>query len=89
MIYGDSLYVFGGQDPENNKLNDIWEFNFNTSQWLEIEAEDPPVARSGHSAVLYKDNIVVFGGIHEVTKELNDMLVYDFKNKRWVLFFEE
>ena len=26
-LYGDSIIVFGGKDEDNNKLNDIWEFN--------------------------------------------------------------
>ena len=27
--YKDSMFVFGGKDEENNKLNDLWEFNLN------------------------------------------------------------
>ena len=30
VIYGDSMIVFGGKDEDNNKLNDLWEFNFST-----------------------------------------------------------
>jgi N-acetylneuraminic acid mutarotase len=30
MNYGDSLIIFGGKDEDNNKLNDLWEFNFTT-----------------------------------------------------------
>jgi hypothetical protein len=54
-----------------------------------IEAENPPLPRSGHSAIIYKEMMVIFGGIHEVTKELDDMIVFDIKNKRWVIFFDE
>ena len=25
---GDCMYIFGGKDDENNKLNDVWKFNF-------------------------------------------------------------
>lgn len=89
IIYGDSLFIFGGKDEENNKLSDVWEFNFNTSQWALQETQNTPVARSGHSACLYKDTMVVFGGIFEVTKELNDMMIYDIKNKNWITLFEE
>ena len=28
ILNGDSMVVFGGKDVENNKLNDLWEFNF-------------------------------------------------------------
>jgi hypothetical protein len=33
IMYGDSMIVFGGKDEENNKLNDLWEFNMSTYQW--------------------------------------------------------
>ena len=29
IIYKDSMFVFGGKDEDNNKLNDLWEFNLN------------------------------------------------------------
>eukprot|EP00347_Sterkiella_histriomuscorum_P006674 403351868 len=91
--YGDSMYIFGGKDEDNNKLNDIWQFNFNTYIWTEVACgnnpEQMPLPRSGHTASLYKDQMVIFGGIHEVTKELDDMMVFDIKSRKWVSFFEE
>jgi N-acetylneuraminic acid mutarotase len=78
------MFIFGGKDEDNNKLSDLWEFNLNTYQWSEVQVEDIPLARSGHSCTLYKDFMLVFGGIHEVTKELDDMIIYDFKNRRWI-----
>jgi hypothetical protein len=30
ILYGDSMMIFGGKDEDNNKLNDLWEFNFAT-----------------------------------------------------------
>lgn len=30
---GNSIFIFGGQDDENNKLGDLWEFNVTTKQW--------------------------------------------------------
>ena len=35
-FYQKKLYVFGGQDDENNKLGDLWEFDTQTSAWREI-----------------------------------------------------
>ena len=89
VIYSDSMFVFGGKDNDNNRLNDIWEFNFSTYQWTYIPALDPPLPRSGHSANIYKDYMIVFGGIYEVTKELDDMYLFDIRSKRWISFFEE
>lgn len=89
VMYGDSMVVFGGKDEENNKLNDLWEFNMSSYQWTHLSYDEPPLSRSGHSACLYKDYMMIFGGIHEVTKELDDMHIFDFKNKRWIMLFEE
>jgi N-acetylneuraminic acid mutarotase len=33
VSHGASIFVFGGQDDENNKLGDLWEFNTTTKQW--------------------------------------------------------
>ncbi len=33
VSHGNSLFVFGGQDDENNKLGDLWEFNVTTKVW--------------------------------------------------------
>jgi N-acetylneuraminic acid mutarotase len=89
VLYGDSMIVFGGRDSDNNRLNDLWEFNFATYQWAYIPALQSPLVRSGHSACIYKDYMVVFGGIFEVTKELDDMHLFDIRTKRWIEFFEE
>jgi N-acetylneuraminic acid mutarotase len=84
ISYGNSLFVFGGQDEDNNKLGDLWEFNITTKQWAQIKyqnvANGVDIARSGHTCVVYGAKMFVFGGILEVTKELNDLLVYDFKS---------
>ena len=79
---GNSIFVFGGQDEENNKLGDLWEFNVTTKSWAQIGKPLPDMARSGHVAVAFGGKMYVFGGILEVTKELNDLLVYDFKTQK-------
>jgi hypothetical protein len=30
------MYIFGGKDDENNKLSDIWKFDFKKNCWTEI-----------------------------------------------------
>ena len=32
-VHGDSLYIFGGKDNENNKLNDMYKLNLTTKEW--------------------------------------------------------
>ena len=78
--HNGKIYIFGGQDDDNNKLSDLWEFDLATEQWREIEvAGTVPSARSGHSANIYKGKMYIFGGIFEITKELSELLVYDFE----------
>jgi len=30
VVHGRKCIIFGGQDDENNKLNDLWEFDLDT-----------------------------------------------------------
>lgn len=87
-MYLDNMIIYGGKDDENNKLSDIWIFNFGNYIWTEIQLSPlnyvNPLPRSGHSVSLYKDYMIVFGGIYEVTKELDDLIVFDIKKKKWV-----
>jgi hypothetical protein len=85
--WNDKFYVFGGQDDDNNKLDDLWEFDTAAGSWRQIQIQEGalrPTARSGHSAVTYGDKMYIFGGILELTKELNDMLIYDYTQQRFV-----
>lgn len=82
VVYNGKCYIFGGQDDDNNKLNDLWELDLETGMYKEVvlpASSAVPVARSGHSANIYNGQMYIFGGILELTKELNEMLIYDFK----------
>jgi len=72
VVHGDTMLIMGGKCEGNAKLNDVWEFNFVTRSWRQIDAKtnDPSkviLERSGHSAELYNNQMLIFGGIHEVT----------------------
>ena len=56
VLYQGSLYIFGGKDDENKKLNDMWKFDISARVWTEIVVDVPdtvPSPRSGHSSTLY------------------------------------
>ena len=36
VVSGDLMIIFGGKDEDNNKLNDIWTFDFTTYRWEQI-----------------------------------------------------
>ena len=89
-IYGDSMFIFGGKDSENNKLNDLWQLNLTTKAWKKIEQKgDIPIERSGWTIITYKDYLVMFGGIFELTKELGDWYVFDIKSSNWYTLFDD
>ena len=76
------MYIFGGQDDDNQKLDDMWQFNIESKEWSPIQFGDSdfkPVPRSGHSTVVYGNKMYIFGGILELTKELNDLCVFNFE----------
>jgi N-acetylneuraminic acid mutarotase len=85
------MYVFGGKDNEDEKLNDLWRLNLDTDVWEEIFAapgSQKPIGRYGHSSATYNGHLIVFGGIHEITKELNDLYIFNFKTNFWKRLFK-
>ena len=92
VIHQGKLYIFGGKDDENQKLDDFWTFDLSSKTWEEIIPANPdarPSKRSGHSATIYDNYMILFGGIFEVTKELNDCHLYDIGSNRWITLFME
>lgn len=88
------MLVFGGKDDENQKLNDLWKFDFSTKMWEEMkptnEVYDLPTPRAGHSAIMYKNELMmIFGGIYEITRELNDCHIYSIKDNSWHNLYDE
>ena len=80
-VFNNKMYIFGGQDDENNKLCDLWEFDIDTETYnpIELPADSyMPSPRSGHSSSIYDGKMYMFGGILELTKELNELLAFDF-----------
>ena len=81
VCHEGKCYIFGGQDDDNNKLNDLWELDLSTSKFQNIPVSDEITGRSGHSANIYNGKMFIFGGILELTKELNEMIAYNFKTQ--------
>ena len=92
VIHQGGMWIFGGRDDDNNKLNDLWRYDIAANTWQEIKPADGvyPLERSGHSCDVYDGQyLIVFGGIYEITKELNDLHVFDLNKRLWVTLFEE
>jgi len=82
FLHQNKIWVFGGQDDDNNKLNDLWCCDLAAPGWSQVsptEGEFWPCPRSGHTSVMWNDKMYLFGGIFELTKELGDLCVFDLK----------
>ena len=89
----DSMFVFGGYTGDiysNSNLrnkNDLFEYKFLTSQWINWEDRITgtlPPARSAHGAAVYNDCLWIFAGYDGHTR-LNDMWAIDLtsSNPQW------
>lgn len=89
VLIGDLLYLFGGKDEDNKKLNDLWQFNITMKSWKKIRAWGTfPQCRSGCTMNYYNHKLFLFGGIFEITQELNDLYIFDLKTVTWIKAFE-
>lgn len=74
---GRLLIVFGGYDG-SNRLNDVWIFDNVCYQWFQLNPNNRPAPRSGHTAFLRSqdDGFVVFGGIGQNGLPTGDIFSY-------------
>ena len=66
--------MFGGEALTD--LDDLWLFNFETLEWLEVELDKTnpkPAGRRFHSSLLIKDQMVIVGGCFARYRSLNDV----------------
>ena len=53
VLAENALWVFGGEDEENNKLNDLWRFDLAGSSWSEVQIKgDAPLVNLRRLTVL-------------------------------------
>ena len=85
VVFNDSMFVFGGYTGDiysNSNLrnkNDLYEYKFTTSQWINWEDRitgDLPPARSAHGAAIFDNRLWIFAGYDGHTR-LNDMWSID------------
>ena len=65
VVYGDDMFVFGGIGEQQQRMNDLYSFNFPNNSWTRIEYSGAtvPTARTFHeSAVTSDGRMLVVGG---------------------------
>jgi N-acetylneuraminic acid mutarotase len=90
VAYKSSLFVFGGEMATADAYHhyrDLWKFDFNALQWIEITAKNPPSARSGHACFVWKHFMILIGGFFEASRETkwyNDVHVFNLQTETWM-----
>lgn len=86
VIYGDSMFIFGGFEDFRGSSAQLWEYNLVCERWelrnLSSTSACHPEPRHGHSAVVYGDSMLVYGGLSNL-KSLNDLWRWSWRDKRW------
>eukprot|EP01091_Cochliopodium_minus_P009275 TRINITY_DN2248_c0_g4_i1.p1 TRINITY_DN2248_c0_g4~~TRINITY_DN2248_c0_g4_i1.p1 ORF type:complete len:1366 (+),score=395.37 TRINITY_DN2248_c0_g4_i1:350-4447(+) len=83
VIYKEKMYLFGGFNETRGYSNDLYEFDFKTSEWRFIESERMVQARAYHTAVVNKNFMFIFGGKLSESKFSNRLYCYCFDNDHW------
>ena len=94
VVFNNSMFIFGGYTGDINSnsnlhnKNDLFEYKFKSSQWLEwkevITGPLPP-ARSAHGAIVYDNKLWIFAG-YDGHARLNDLWMIDLidAHPHWV-----
>lgn len=88
FIYDESLYIFGGMDINEGKMNDLYSLpltsGFDNPKWKIVETVGIiPEALCYHSGVVYDVNLYVFGGENRKGEATNDLYILNIKEKKW------
>lgn len=82
----NSMIVHGGEDPQQNFLNDVFMLNMETLEWQEIKARGVlPPRGILHTGCSYQNFLVVYGGTNdsETYGQTRGVFVLDFDLLEW------
>ncbi|XP_029461023.1 ras guanine nucleotide exchange factor F-like isoform X2 [Rhinatrema bivittatum] len=83
VVYGSSMYIYGGYLDLKGPSSEFLAFNFETKTWsLVSSGEHGPKRRHLHSAVVYSTAMYLFGGLN-VKDEQNDFWKWNFDSNSW------
>jgi N-acetylneuraminic acid mutarotase len=73
-------FVFGGYN--NNFLNDLWRYNPQNDQWLEMTSL-PDSGRSGAASFVIDSIAYIIGGKNDSSQALNEVWAYNMNQDSW------
>ena len=72
VICGSNIYIFGGVDTNQQRFNDIHQFDIDQRRFMKIDTTgDSPQPRTFHRAIIFKNLMYIIGGFDG--QRLNDM----------------
>jgi hypothetical protein len=76
------MYICGGNDASNNRLNDLWSYDPATDTWAQLTS-GPFLGRTYHTAVPIDGKMYIFGGWSIYNTDLKDLWSYDTSTDTW------
>eukprot|EP00611_Tribonema_gayanum_P007104 TRINITY_DN16471_c0_g1_i1.p1 TRINITY_DN16471_c0_g1~~TRINITY_DN16471_c0_g1_i1.p1 ORF type:complete len:513 (-),score=180.22 TRINITY_DN16471_c0_g1_i1:25-1563(-) len=88
VVVGSKMYMFGGYGG-SGRLDDFFEFDFDTRVWRRVEYSGPgPGVRENNGVVEYGGKLYLFGG-YNGSCWLNDFHEFDLEKRTWRLVIPE
>jgi N-acetylneuraminic acid mutarotase len=91
VVVKGRLYVFGGYGGGTGRLDDFFQYSFETGQWDEVKvlSEAKPGRRENNGVVISDSSrsIYLFGG-YNGSSWLNDLWKFDIESQRWTCIQE-
>eukprot|EP01125_Pyxidicula_operculata_P015455 TRINITY_DN5247_c0_g1_i2.p1 TRINITY_DN5247_c0_g1~~TRINITY_DN5247_c0_g1_i2.p1 ORF type:complete len:2540 (-),score=775.56 TRINITY_DN5247_c0_g1_i2:128-7747(-) len=85
-VVGDKIYLFGGHDGKDLRINDVWEYDIPLNKWRMLVLKDTknvPSPRQDHSADLIDDHQILVWGGRGNEDYLDDGYLFNTKNSSW------
>ena len=84
FMHGSCLYIYGGKDISEGKLNDMWKLDLSTDKliWEEVVLPDNKhfPCRAHHTATEVNGKVYIIGGQSEYNYQTNSVYVYDISS---------
>lgn len=87
FIYNNNLYVYGGVDIGEGRMNDLHRMNIENLEdlkWEEIKSSGAsPEPVSGQSSIIVENKLYMFGGENSRQQATNNLYILDLDQLKW------
>lgn len=86
VVYGTSMFVYGGFEDFRGSSGQLWEYEFANRRWLLRDLSSTsarqPEPRHSHSAIVHADSMYIYGGLSNL-KSMGDLWRWSWTERRW------